>query len=346
MTYWNFRPCFTRSTILSSFFFRYLSLAFLTLLQNSLLVATSKEPPKASIVINYSSGEIIYCSNPNVRTQPASMTKMMTLMLLFKAIKEGKITQNSLIHISKHAASQKPSKMGLKCGEVITVKNAILALITKSANDVAVAVAELLGGSEKRFVKMMNREARRLGMSSTVFRNPSGWKDSEQLTTVKDMVKLSRALIREYPEFFHLFSKKGFYYRGKYYNNHNHLLGESGGVVIDGLKTGFVCASGYNIAVTAKKGCERVVVVVVGGKTAKKRDKLVRWLLTCAFNKMARQRFIAEVARDLRQGQQKKQENKTVVERENREITLQNKPIKKSGIRRLLEEVGLIPAMP
>lgn len=225
------------------------------------------------------------------------MTKMMTLLLLFKAMKQGRIFRHTLVHISKNAASQQPCKLGLRSGEVIEVQEAILALITKSANDVAVAIAERLAGSEKRFVKLMNNEAKMLGMYSTVFKNASGWKDPQQLTTVGDMAKLSAALIRRYGEFFHLFSSRSFNYRGRTYRNHNHLLGEHGGIIVDGLKTGFVCASGYNIAVTAKKGSERVIIVVVGGKSVQNRDKLVRWLLTSSFNKLSRQRFIEELAR-------------------------------------------------
>lgn len=251
----------------------------------------SKTPPKACIAADAKTGEIIYSSNPDIRTQPASMTKMMTLKLLFKALKEKKISQNTVIRVSENAASQKPCKIGFQKGEGITVRNAIMSLITKSANDVAVAVAERLAGSEKRFVRMMNDEAKRLHMHSTFFRNASGWKDSKQLTTVRDMLKLSRALIMEYPDFFPLFAAKGFYYKGKYHKNHNKLLGENGGITVDGLKTGFVCASGYNVSVTAKKGNKRVIVVVVGGKTAQKRDALVQWLLACSFNKLARRRF-------------------------------------------------------
>lgn len=253
-----------------------------------------KVPPRASIVADAKTGEILYASNPDIRTQPASMTKMMTLKLVFKALREKKISPKTMIRISAHAAEQKPSKIGFKEGDYITVRNAILALITKSANDVAVALAEHIGGSEKRFVRMMNNEARRLRMYSTTFCNASGWKNTSQLTTVRDMLKLSRALISEYPEFFPLFSTQVFYYKGKCHKNHNHLLGENGGITVDGLKTGFVCASGYNIAVTARKGHERVIVVVVGGKTAKKRDALVQWLLTCSFNKLAERRYLAE----------------------------------------------------
>ncbi|MBR1734837.1 MAG: D-alanyl-D-alanine carboxypeptidase [Alphaproteobacteria bacterium] len=258
-----------------------------------------KTPPKASIVMDIKTGEILYASNPDVRTQPASMTKMMTLKLLFKALKEKRVKQNTKIRISAHAAAQKPSRIGFRQGEYITVNNAILALVTKSANDVAVAVAEHLAGSEKRFVSLMNKEARRLRMYSTAFCNASGWKNTSQLTTVRDMLRLSRALIFEYPEFFPIFSTKGFYYKGQYHKNHNNLLGENGGITVDGLKTGFVNASGYNIAVTAKKGPDRVIAVVVGGKTAKKRDALVQWLLTCSFNKLAKRRYIAENKRKL-----------------------------------------------
>lgn len=298
-------------------------------------------PPRASIAIDYDSGEVLYSSNPYVRTQPASMTKMMTLLLLFRAIKRGRISKRTLIHISKNAASQKPCKLGLKSGEVITVRDAILALITKSANDVAVAVAERLARSEKRFVRMMNKEARRLGMNATVFRNASGWKDTQQLTTVGDMAKLSRALIREYRKFFPLFSTRGFTYRGKYHRNHNHLLGEHGGITVDGLKTGFVCASGYNIAVTAKRGSERVIIVVVGGKSAKNRDKLVKWLLTCSFSKLSRQRFIAEVVR--RQVRMEEEEKRRREEERKKNLS---QPQRKSAMRIILEKAHLLSPDP
>ena len=293
---------------------RYLLLIFLSF---SFVISDSfgagNIPPKASIVANAETGEIIYASNPDLRTQPASMTKMMTLKLLFKALREKRVSMNTIIRISEHAASQQPSKIGFRVGEGITVRNAIMALITKSANDVAVAVAERLAGSEKQFVKMMNEEAYRLCMYSTTFYNASGWKDTRQLTTVRDMLKLSQSLIKEYPEFFPLFSTKGFYYKGKYHKNHNNLLGENGGITVDGLKTGFVCASGYNISVTAKKGRERVIVVVVGGKTAKKRDALVQWLLTCSFNKLAKRRFIESEMRksQAEKLQESSKENKT-----------------------------------
>lgn len=309
-----------------------------------------RTPPRASIVIDYNSGQILYCSNPYVRTQPASMTKMMTLLLLFKALRQGKVSRYTLIHISKNAASQKPCKLGLKCGEVIRVQDAILALITKSANDVAVAVAERLAGSEKRFVKRMNEEAKNLGMYSTIFRNASGWKDPQQLTTVGDMAKLSKALIGRYQEFFPLFSTRGFNYRGRYYRNHNHLLGEHGGITVDGLKTGFVCASGYNIAVTAKKGSERVIVVVVGGKSAQNRDKLVRWLLTSSFNKLSRQRFIAE--QEKKQGNETpKKEDKEDKEKTNknglrRDAVVKPKRRKKSAMRMILEKAHLLSSEP
>lgn len=264
-----------------------ISLFFVTSLGGIAKVAPVKalRPVRAAFVMDAVTGEYIGGYNEDVRTQPASLTKMMTLLLVFKALKNRKITLNSKIRVSKNAASQKPCILGLKKGDVISVRNAILALVTKSANDVAVALAEFLGGNEQTFVYMMNKEARRLGMKSTTFLNPSGWKNPKQLSTARDLAKLARALVRIYPGYYHFFATKQFSYKKASIRNHNKLLGSHGGIVVDGIKTGYVAASGFNLAASAKRGNRRLIVVVLGGKTAKQRDKEVNRLLKEGFKR-------------------------------------------------------------
>ena len=245
----------------------------------------SGTPVKAAFVMDARTGRYICGYNEDVQTQPASLTKMMTLLLTFKALKNRKIKLSSTLKISKKAASQQPCKLGLKAGEKITVRNAILALVTKSANDVAVALGEFIGGNENTFVYLMNKEARRLNMKSTVFVNPSGWKNPKQLTTARDMAKLARALVRDYPRYYHFFATKRFSYKRASIKNHNKLLGSRNGVVVDGIKTGYVAASGYNLAASAKKGKRRLIVVALGGETAKQRDVEVDRLLKKGFSK-------------------------------------------------------------
>jgi len=267
---------------------RFLVILFL-LIWNSSLWASA--PVKAAIVLDANTGSYIGGYNEDIRTQPASLTKMMTLLLTFKALKKGEITLNTKVKVSKNAASQRPCKLGLKEGESITVRNAILALVTRSANDVAVALSERIArGNEKLFVYMMNKEARRLNMRSTVFVNPSGWKNPKQLSTARDMAKLARALVRNYTKYYHFFATKKFSYKKAKIRNHNKLLGSRKGIIIDGIKTGYVAASGYNLAASAKKGRRRLIVVVLGGETAKQRDKEVNRLLKKGFSHKMRSR--------------------------------------------------------
>jgi D-alanyl-D-alanine carboxypeptidase len=245
-------------------------------------------PPKAAIVVNANNGDILYSSNIDKKTQPASLAKMMTLHLLFKELEKGRVSFNTKMRTSKLAAHQNPSVLELKEGESISCKDAILSQITKSANDVSIVIAEHLAGSVGNFVKMMNNEAKRLNMCSTVFFTPSGWKNTKQLTTARDMAKLASAILKEHPRYYGMFSTKKFKYKGKIHPNHNALLGEKNEIIIDGIKTGFVCASGFNIAVSAKKGKERLIVVVLGEKTAKKRNDKVEHLLNFGFAKVER----------------------------------------------------------
>lgn len=270
-----------------------LRIVFLFVLFQTTVVA-AWGPVNAAIIVDARSGEVIYSYNEDVKIQPASLTKMMTLLLTFRALKQGKIRTNTKILISRHAASQKPCKLGIKAGGTITVQEAILALITKSANDIAVALAEHIGETEANFVKMMNVEAKRLKMTSTVFCNPSGWKNTSQTTTAKDMAKLSRALIKEYPSYYHLFATRQFKYNKQMMRNHNLLLGSRKGFVVDGIKTGFVNASGYNLAASATKGSTRLIAVVLGGKTRQERDKQVERLLRKGFSKITSRNIIAK----------------------------------------------------
>jgi D-alanyl-D-alanine carboxypeptidase len=255
-------------------------------------------PLSAALIVNARTGGILYSNNIDAKTQPASIAKMMTLLIAFQQLKQKIIRLDSMIKISANAASQAPCRLGLKCGDSISVHDAILAMVTKSANDVSVALAEhLAGGSLPRFVDMMNTEAKRLRMTSTRFLNPSGWKDPQQLTTARDIAKLSRALLVEYPSYYRFFSTKSFAFKKHIYKNHNTLLGAKDGIVVDGIKTGFINASGYNTAVSAKKGRDRLIAVFFGGKSARQRDQAVALLLKAGFEKLSARRKAILIAK-------------------------------------------------
>lgn len=247
------------------------------------------DPVRGVFVANADTGRVVYSYNADKQTQPASLTKMMTLLLTFRNLQCGKLKWTTPVTVSSHAAAQSPTKLGLNAGASITVRDAVLALITKSANDMAVALAEHIGGTEANFIKMMNAEAKRLGMYATHFVNPSGWKNVRQCTTARDMFKLSRALLKEYPKYYALFATKSFSYNNVSMPNHNKLLGRhdinkgSGYFVVDGIKTGYVAASGFNLAASATDGHIRLIAVVLGGATADQRDKHVNLLFQKGF---------------------------------------------------------------
>ncbi|MDR2416831.1 MAG: D-alanyl-D-alanine carboxypeptidase [Holosporales bacterium] len=242
-------------------------------------------PPYGAIVIDATSGRSLHEKGADIPTQPASLTKMMTLLLTFKEIESGRLTWNKQLKISLRATRQAPSVLGIHPGQRLTVRQAVLALITKSANDVAVVLAENIAGSEAAFVARMNAEARRLGMHATTFRNASGLPNVQQVSTARDMAYLSKVIVRYYPKYYSLFSARSFTYNGKVYQNHNKLLGKTvGGVVVDGLKTGFVNASGFNLAASAVKGKRRLIVVVLGGPDRLWRDARVSHLFRCGFD--------------------------------------------------------------
>jgi D-alanyl-D-alanine carboxypeptidase (penicillin-binding protein 5/6) len=247
------------------------------------LIAAS-DSKYAAIVVDAKSGEVLYSNHGDSPRYPASLTKMMTLYLTFEALSSGKLHLNDRVTFSPHAAAQAPTKLGVSAGDSITVEDAIQAMAIKSANDAAMAMAERLGGSEARFTALMTLRAQELGMQNTRFVNPNGLPDTRQISTARDMAILSRALMRDYPQYYHYFSQPGFYFRGAYIKGHNRLLG--GG--IDGLKTGYTRTSGFNIAISGVRDNRRLVVVVMGGPSAASRDQHAEDLLMTGFDVMNR----------------------------------------------------------
>lgn len=235
----------------------------------------------ASIIIDADSGKVLEEVNADGMNYPASLTKMMTLYLAFEALDKGQLKLDQQLPISTHAANRAPSKLGLIPGETIAVRDLILALVTKSANDAASVVAEGLGGSETAFAERMTQKARRLGMKNTTFHNASGLPDPGNRTTARDLATLARALYRDFPEDYHYFSIREFVYHGAVHTNHNHLMSSFQGM--DGIKTGFINASGFNLAASAKRDNRRLIGVVMGGTTAHARDVHMAQLLNEAF---------------------------------------------------------------
>jgi len=231
----------------------------------------------AEIVIESYTGKILHNQDAFSKRYPASLTKMMTLYVTFDHIKKGKLSFNQKIRISKKAASQQPSKLGLEAGSYITVKEAVLSLIVKSANDMAVALAEHIAGSEEKFSILMNRAARQLFMRNSHFCNASGLPNERQVTTAYDMARLAVALERDFPNYYHLFSTKFFRHKGVVYKSHNNvLLGYPHAL---GLKTGYTKISGYNLVTSAKRGHKRIISVVMGSDSRQLRDKRMVQLL-------------------------------------------------------------------
>jgi D-alanyl-D-alanine carboxypeptidase len=234
-------------------------------------------PPTSSIVVDANSGAVLEASNPDALRHPASLTKMMTLYLLFERLESGKLKLSSELPVSAHAAAQAPSKMGLKPGDDIRVETAIKAIVTKSANDVAVVIGEALGGSEPNFAHMMTAKAHSLGMLHTTYRNASGLPDDAQVTTARDQSIIGRALRDRFPQYFHYFATRSFDFRGRVVRGHNRLLGNISGV--DGIKTGYIRESGFNIVTSVHRGNRYIVAVVFGGRTARARDARVAGLI-------------------------------------------------------------------
>ncbi|MBS0271627.1 MAG: D-alanyl-D-alanine carboxypeptidase [Proteobacteria bacterium] len=263
-------------------------LAFCFLISSPTLARKS-----ASIVICAETGKVQHEQNADAITHPASLTKMMTLYLTFKALRDGKLTLKQKLPVSKFASKQSPCKLWLKPGTTISVRDAILGLITKSANDAAAVLGEALGnGSEAKFAQIMTSQAQKLGMSKTIFKNASGLPHKQQVTTARDMATLSRALYKHFPDYFPLFKTKQFTHKGVVHANHNKLLGKVKGV--DGIKTGFINASGFNLAASMVRDNRRIIAVVMGGDSAKSRDQKMVKLLEATHSKMRKNPIFQE----------------------------------------------------
>ena len=244
-------------------------------------LSTPAQAKYASLVIDADTGEILHATNEETRNYPASLTKMMTLYMIFDRLERKRWSLSTKLKVSRRAVRQPASKLGLRAGSTITVKQAILALVTKSANDVATTVAENISGRERNFALKMTAKARSLGMSKTTFRNASGLPHRAQMSTAKDMSILARALLRDVPKYYHYFSTKSFRYKGVKYRTHNKLLKSYPGA--DGFKTGYIRASGFNLVASAKRKGRRIIGVVFGGRSSKQRNRHMAKLLDKGF---------------------------------------------------------------
>jgi D-alanyl-D-alanine carboxypeptidase len=254
----------------------------------------SYTPPYADLVMDANTGAVLHAENADSLRHPASLTKIMTLYLLFEQLEAGKLRLDSRMEVSEHAAQQAPSKLGLAAGQTIAVEDAIRALVTKSANDAAVVIAETIGGDEDTFARLMTRKARALGMSRTVYNNASGLPDEEQLTTARDQVTLGRAIQDRFPRYYAYFKTPSFVYQGHAIRNHNRLLGKVEGV--DGIKTGYTRASGFNLVTSMRRGNRHIVAAVLGGTSGASRDARMRSLVEQHIASASSSRTIAKIA--------------------------------------------------
>lgn len=247
------------------------------------LVAQSSDNARyAAIVVDAESGEVLFSRFADSRRFPASITKVMTLYLTFEALSEGKVKLDDVLTVSSHAASQPPSKLGLGAGETISLDNAMRATAVRSANDMAVALAEHVGGSESRFAARMTQKARELGMTQTQYVNANGLPDSRQITSARDLAVLARAVMRDYPQYYRYFGLHDWAYNGREYRNTNGLL--RGGAGYDGMKTGYTNASGYNLAASSVRDGKRLITIVLGGRSTASRNAHVAALMDTGFD--------------------------------------------------------------
>ena len=242
-------------------------------------------PKYAALVIEADSGSVLFERYPDAKRYPASLTKMMTLYLLFDELEAGRLSLESDLTVSTQAAGQPPSKLGLTSGSKIDVETAIEALVVKSANDVAVVVAEGVSGSEWKFAQAMTAKARSIGMRNTTFKNASGLPNSTQVTTARDLAVLGQHLVQDHPDYFHYFATREFAWNGRVYSTHNALVKTFDGA--DGLKTGYTQRSGFNLVTTAKRENTRLIGVVLGGRSVRTRDQHMKEILTTAFADVA-----------------------------------------------------------
>ena len=246
------------------------------------LQVPSWEPKYTAIVMDARSGEVLYSQRADSPRYPASITKIMTMYLAFEELAAGRLHTADMITVSPHAAAQAPSKLGLRAGDTISVDDAMHAIAVKSANDMAVTLAERIGGTESRFASLMTVKAQQLGMQNTQFVNANGLPDNRQVSTARDIAILSRAVIRDFPQYYGYFSQEQFTFRGQTMTNHNGLLGHMPGV--DGLKTGFTNAAGFNLSASAMRNGHRLIAVVLGGSSRVVRNANVEGLLLTGFD--------------------------------------------------------------
>jgi len=260
--------------------------------------AAAKDNPKyAAFVMHADSGDVLFARAADEKRYPASLTKMMTLYLLFEEIDAGRMTLDQELAVSETAAGQPPSKLGLSAGTTIDVDTAIRALVVKSANDVAVTVAESISGAEWKFAQKMTQKAAALGMRSTTFKNTSGLPNAKQMTTARDLATLSRRLVQDFPQYFHYFDIEQFSWDGRSYRTHNSLVTTFDGA--DGLKTGYTQRSGFNLATTAERDGSRLIGIVLGGRSVRTRDAHMREILTAGFESIRKDpMLIAALHRD------------------------------------------------
>lgn len=255
----------------------------------------------SAIVVDANSGRTLYSRSEHKLRHPASVTKVMTLYLLFEQLEKGRLRLDSPLMISQHAAAQAPSKLGLRPGQTISVENAIKAVVTKSANDIACAIAENVAGDEHSFAQMMTHKAHALGMRNTNYENASGLPDPDQVTTAYDLAVLGRAIQERFPRYYRYFSTPSFAYNGALHRNHNHLLGQVEGM--DGIKTGYTRASGFNLLTSVRRHGHHIVAVVMGGNTAYTRDRIMAGLIENNIGDGSSVRTAAAVAEDPRAGE-------------------------------------------
>jgi D-alanyl-D-alanine carboxypeptidase (penicillin-binding protein 5/6) len=255
-------------------------------LQTAVLRVPRDEPRYAAIVVDATTGETLYQVRADSPRYPASVTKLMTFYLAFEALSMGRLRESDLITVSAHAAAQPPTKLGLRPGEAITVTDALHAMAVHSANDMAVAIAEKIGGTDPRFAAMMTLKAKELGMAHSNFVNPNGLPDSRHITTARDLSILCQALLRDFPQYYHYFGDEQFTFRGMTMRNTNHLLGQMPGV--DGFKTGFTNAAGFNLAASATRNGHRLIAVELGGVSSAQRNTNVEGLLLTGFDVIER----------------------------------------------------------
>jgi D-alanyl-D-alanine carboxypeptidase len=253
----------------------------------------SYSPAFSSIIVDGNSGATLSSNNPDASRHPASLTKIMTLYLLFERLDSGKMKLDTEMDVSEHASEQAPTKLGLRPGQTIKVEDAIKGLVTRSANDAAVVISEAVAGDESDFAKLMTRKARSLGMVRTVYRNASGLPDDEQVTTARDQATLGRAIQDRFPRYYRYFATESFNYHGHSIRNHNRLLGNVEGV--DGIKTGYTRASGFNLVTSMRRGNRHLVGVVLGGRSGGSRDAIMRGLLAENLEKAATKRTVAQI---------------------------------------------------